>query len=682
MACEDKQKAFNEKFAEVQAVLQAELTAIATDTEARAKEIADDFEKDNGLAAGVGAVAGTAIGGLAGPGGAAVGGMIGKTIGSLFTLEVGMHRETFSLDIPETRMETRDFSFDLPSVVMRDNDISFDAPTTEMRRVEGPPIPKITVRMETECHLGVCFDVPKTVVEWEPSYYDAPVVVMKTQRIVIGLPQVEMRRQEIKMDVPSISMKTTEFSADIPYITLRFIQDAGKRTAALAAALAQSAQEAAVQKQLAYKQRIRLEVAPLALDMFACYKAQITQGRSTVLSQFSPQIQTLQNAVTALVAKGVPEDNADLQQAKAQLSTAIEQQATALRPLDEALAKLEESSRNALQQMLGEGKGISPATGAARTFPMGNSIPGLVQYSAKGARQGLYLTIGLNSIDPAAYGGPGTLTACENDARDLANIAQKAGFTGTTLLTQQATSRAVLTELMKAASTLEAGDVLLLSYSGHGGQTGDITGDEDDSLDETWCLYDRQLLDDELYAMWAKFKPGVRIVVLSDSCHSGTVTKDIFKATYKKPLSTESLSDMSLAFELSDANLQKQAGGSSGKVKGIPFQRAWANYTQNKAMYDSLQIIAGPRKQLVSGMGASVILISGCQDKELSLDGPVNGEFTRSLKEVWANGQFAGNYKDFWKAIARNGMPPDQNPNYLVVGRANLEFEAQRPFTI
>jgi metacaspase-1 len=39
-------------------------------------------------------------------------------------------------------------------------------------------------------------------------------------------------------------------------------------------------------------------------------------------------------------------------------------------------------------------------------------------------------------------------------------------------------------------------------------------------------LYDGELIDDELYAALNKFAAGVRIFVLSDSCHSGAVLRD------------------------------------------------------------------------------------------------------------------------------------------------------------
>ena len=106
-------------------------------------------------------------------------------------------------------------------------------------------------------------------------------------------------------------------------------------------------------------------------------------------------------------------------------------------------------------------------------------------------------------------------------------IAHSQGFISTLLLREDATRKTVLTVLREAAEALDKHSMLLLSYSGHGGYVPDLNGDDLDGQDETWCLYDGQLIDDELYELWATFRAGVRILVVSDSCHSGTMTKNI-----------------------------------------------------------------------------------------------------------------------------------------------------------
>jgi len=142
--------------------------------------------------------------------------------------------------------------------------------------------------------------------------------------------------------------------------------------------------------------------------------------------------------------------------------------------------------------------------------------------------KGWSLHIGLNSVDPDHYGGwSGDLTACEFDALDMAELAKSQGIKPTLLLTRSGTRAKVLAALRKAAKTLKAGDLFLLSYSGHGGQVTDINADEPDGQDETWCLFDSQLIDDELYFELSRFAAGVRILVLSDSCHSGSVTREL-----------------------------------------------------------------------------------------------------------------------------------------------------------
>jgi len=39
-----------------------------------------------------------------------------------------------------------------------------------------------------------------------------------------------------------------------------------------------------------------------------------------------------------------------------------------------------------------------------------------------------------------------------------------------------------------AAKALAAGDLFFMTYSGHGGQVPDVSGDEPDKKDETWCF--------------------------------------------------------------------------------------------------------------------------------------------------------------------------------------------------
>jgi hypothetical protein len=77
---------------------------------------------------------------------------------------------------------------------------------------------------------------------------------------------------------------------------------------------------------------------------------------------------------------------------------------------------------------------------------------------------------------------------------------------------------------------------------------------------------------------------------------------------------------------------------------------------------------------------ASVILLSGCQDNQLSGDGAGNGLFTSKLLEVWNRGSFSGSYGDFISAIKKR-MPFSQTPNLYRTGASSSVFESQKPFS-
>jgi hypothetical protein len=277
--------------------------------------------------------------------------------------------------------------------------------------------------------------------------------------------------------------------------------------------------------------------------------------------------------------------------------------------------------------------------------------------------KGLALTIGLNAVDPRHYAGwSGRLQACEADAHDMADIARSRKFTVQPLLTRRATRRAVLAGIARAAAALRPGDIFLLTYSGHGGQVPDRSHDEPDLQDETWCLYDGELIDDEINRALAHFRAGVRVLVLSDSCHSGTVTKAMFYA----------------ARGAAGAG-PRAAGAERIRYRNMPREVALRTYRAHRAMYDKLQdaIKGNPR----AAVRAAVILISGCQDNQLSQDGDFNGLFTANLLRVWKEGRFKGSYRTLHSAVVKS-MPPDQTPKLFTIGASARAFERQQPFTV
>ncbi|MEV5973414.1 caspase family protein [Streptomyces sp. NPDC051921] len=266
---------------------------------------------------------------------------------------------------------------------------------------------------------------------------------------------------------------------------------------------------------------------------------------------------------------------------------------------------------------------------------------------------GISLHVGLNRVDPDRYGGwDGTLVACENDARDMARLARAAGFSDTVLLTEEGTVDRITAELRAAAERLAAGDILLFTYSGHGGQVPNVTGDdnEPDRRDETLVFYDRQFLDDELHQEFLRFDSGVRIFDLADCCHSGT-------------------------------NIELP-GAPAVSGRFVPEPKQIELYEQDRDFYDDLQrSLAKAATPSGNGHGPPVILVSACQDNQVAADGDVNGAFTGALLGVWNNGVFQGDYRTFHRAIQRE-LPPSQSPNLYTTGSPTEAFLGQRPFTV
>jgi hypothetical protein len=131
------------------------------------------------------------------------------------------------------------------------------------------------------------------------------------------------------------------------------------------------------------------------------------------------------------------------------------------------------------------------------------------------------------------------LNGCVNDAKDMAAMCRSLlGFKGTevTVVTDaQATKANLMAQLAAAVKDAKAGKIgyLLFSFSSHGTQMADKSGDEPDGMDEAFVPYDiaqkgnawdpaRIICDDELHDLFQQLPESVLLEVYLDTCHSGS----------------------------------------------------------------------------------------------------------------------------------------------------------------
>ena len=272
------------------------------------------------------------------------------------------------------------------------------------------------------------------------------------------------------------------------------------------------------------------------------------------------------------------------------------------------------------------------------------------------------LHIGLNVVDPNQYGGwDGALAGCVNDANAMQEVAVSRGFEPQMLLNADATAEAVRAHLDAAATELGEGDFLFLTYSGHGGQVPDENNDEPDHLDETWCLYDTELVDDSLYGALCTFAAGVRIFVMSDSCHSETVTRSIVRQR--------------------DIGRERANRAPGPNSKQAPLEVTEAEFKANKADYEAQTKWWEPRSRPADAK-AKVVLISGCRDDQTSLDGANNGAFTEAFLHVWDDGKYRRSYSELRNdVVAQISSHSDQTPGLFSYGMKVREMLPQIPLS-
>lgn len=252
------------------------------------------------------------------------------------------------------------------------------------------------------------------------------------------------------------------------------------------------------------------------------------------------------------------------------------------------------------------------------------------------------LHIGINDY-------PGTnndLSGCVNDANDWQEAMDARGFKTISILDAAATKSNMYEAIEKIVGETGQNDIAVITYSGHGTWVPDQDGDEPDGRDEALCPYDINqgeiLSDDELYAIFSERKRGARIILISDSCHSGTVSKF--------------------------AHLIPGAEDDSWKFQKIRFMPPEIYLKSDPKRLESARRI---EKVLhtTKKIKAASLLLSGCQDNEYSYDawfnGRANGAFTyvalMTLKTLPASATYNDWFKRIREILPHNNYP--QTPN-------------------
>lgn len=277
--------------------------------------------------------------------------------------------------------------------------------------------------------------------------------------------------------------------------------------------------------------------------------------------------------------------------------------------------------------------------------------------------QSLALCAGINEVDPDAYsGGLKPLEGAENDMKAMMQVAKIANFKCIRSLNGPSVTRdAILDGIGEAAGRLAAGDIFLLGFSGHGG-----LHQKNEEQHETICCFDGPLVDIELRAAWRDFEEGVRILVVADSCFSGTITH--VPAVVRAAAAPQRPVPRSQDARTSSA----RARLAPQDVIDATIEKRWEYFGP---------ILTAARAKERKPLLSTVLLLAACQELGFAFEKGGFGVFTKALIETWNKGSYPKPYGPFLHDIEYR-IRKYQTPNYLVLPNPDPAFECQRPFTV
>jgi hypothetical protein len=231
------------------------------------------------------------------------------------------------------------------------------------------------------------------------------------------------------------------------------------------------------------------------------------------------------------------------------------------------------------------------------------------------------------------------LRGCVNDANGWASLFTDhfdfASADIRMLTDDQATKANILAALKDLLAGARYGDVLAFTNSSHGSYVPDTSGDETDRYDEVICPFDirdNPLVDDELRELFGDIPRGVRLTMVSDSCHSGSMTRVIPSEVFP-----------GLSFRD-----DRRPRFLSPLMWAVPGKRG-AKRARDVVLPDALASTP-TRKVTYPQSSMHHLLLSGCKDTEVSYDANISADFHGamtyfSLKAI-ADAGYSITYRD------------------------------------
>ncbi|KAH9945391.1 metacaspase [Epithele typhae] len=241
------------------------------------------------------------------------------------------------------------------------------------------------------------------------------------------------------------------------------------------------------------------------------------------------------------------------------------------------------------------------------------------------------LCIGINY-----FGQSGELKGCINDAHNVQRfLIEVWGYKSddVVMLTDDSgnprsipTRDNIIAAMQWLVRGAQPNDSLFFHYSGHGGQTKDLDGDEGDGYDEVVYPVDYNqaghLVDDLMHDIMVKpLPPGCRLTAIFDSCHSGSALD--LPYIY----STEGkVKEPNLAAEAGQGVMSAVTSYARGDMKGV-----FSSVTGLVKTATGSNQRADKLSKATKTSPADVISWSGCKDSQTSADTVEAGQSTGAM---------------------------------------------------